>query len=60
MNYILSISNYILSISTNITYFSDLPQKDGQTLVITGGGRGIGYEAVKKFLSMGYHVILGK
>jgi len=37
----------------------NLPRKDGQTLVITGGGRGIGYEAVKKFLSMGYHVILG-
>ena len=37
----------------------NLPQKDGHTLVITGGGRGIGYEAVKKFLSMGYHVILG-
>jgi len=40
-------------------YQKNLPQKDGQTLVITGGGRGIGYEAVKKFLSMGYHVILG-
>lgn len=38
---------------------TDLPKKDGQTLVITGGGRGIGYEAVKKLLSMGFHVILG-
>lgn len=37
----------------------NLPQKNGQTLVITGGGRGIGYEAVIKFLSLGYHVILG-
>ena len=39
---------------------SDLPPKRGQTLVISGGGRGIGYEAVKKFLGLGYHVILGK
>jgi len=38
---------------------ADLPKKNGQTLVITGGGRGIGYEAVHKFLKLGYYVILG-
>ena len=42
-----------------ITIFSDLPKKNGQTLVITGGGRGIGYEAVQKLLNLGYYVILG-
>ena len=40
-------------------FFLDLPKKNGQTLVITGGGRGIGYEAVHKFLKLGYYVILG-
>lgn len=28
-------------------------------MVITGGGRGIGFEAVKKLLAAGFHVILG-
>ena len=37
----------------------DLPSQDGKTLVITGGNRGIGYEAVKVLLSLGFHVILG-
>ena len=32
---------------------------DGRTVVITGGGRGIGEEAIKKFLSYGMHVIVG-
>ena len=29
-------------------------------MIITGGNRGLGYEAVKKLLKAGYHVILGK
>ena len=29
-------------------------------MVITGGNRGIGYEAVKKLLGLGFHIILGK
>ena len=37
----------------------ELPQQSGKTLVITGGNRGIGFEALKIFLSLGYHVILG-
>ena len=37
----------------------DLPSQEGKTLVITGGNRGIGYEAVKILLSYGFHVILG-
>ena len=32
---------------------------DGRTIVITGGGRGIGEEAVKKFLAAGARVIIG-
>ena len=31
----------------------------GKTVVITGGGRGIGEEAVKKFLRLGVRVIVG-
>ena len=37
----------------------DLPSQEGKTLVITGGNRGIGYEAVKILLSYGFHIILG-
>ena len=32
---------------------------DGRTIVITGGGRGIGEEAVKKFLTAGARGIIG-
>lgn len=38
---------------------SDLPAGEGKTIVITGGNRGIGWEAVKTFLQLGYHVIIG-
>lgn len=31
----------------------------GKTLVMTGGNRGIGWEALKVMLPLGYHVILG-
>jgi len=33
--------------------------KSDRTIVITGGGRGIGEEAVRKFLKLGYKVIIG-
>jgi len=36
---------------------TDLPS--GKNLVITGGNRGLGYEAVKKLIKSGFHVILG-
>ena len=32
----------------------------GKTLVMTGGNRGIGWEALKVMLPLGYHVILGE
>jgi len=37
----------------------DYPSQAGRTVVITGGGRGIGEEAVKKFLRQGLRVIVG-
>jgi NAD(P)-dependent dehydrogenase (short-subunit alcohol dehydrogenase family) len=40
-------------------FVSDLPNQNGRNIVITGGNRGIGYEAVKKFLAAGAHVIIG-
>jgi len=38
---------------------ADYPSQAGRTVVITGGGRGIGEEAVKKFLRLGMRVIIG-
>ena len=29
-------------------------------MVITGGNKGIGYEAIKTLLPLGYHIIIGK
>ncbi len=38
---------------------AELPKGDGKIIVITGGNRGIGFEAVKVFLKLGYRVIIG-
>ena len=32
----------------------------GKTVVMTGGNRGIGWEAMKTMLPLGYHFILGE
>ena len=32
----------------------------GKNIVMTGGNRGIGWEALKVLLPVGYHVILGE
>jgi len=37
----------------------EYPDQEGKVVVITGGGRGIGEEAVKKFVSLGASVVLG-
>jgi len=36
-----------------------LPDQAGRTVVMTGGGRGIGEQAVRKLVSSGCHVIVG-
>ena len=40
----------------------DLLNQDGRgkTVVMTGGNRGIGWEALKTMLPLGYHFILGE
>ena len=44
-----------------ILYISlDLPEGNGRHIVITGGSRGIGFEAVLEFLRLGYRVTMGK
>ena len=44
------------------TFSGDVLSQDGRgkTLVMTGGNRGIGWEALKVMLPLGYHVILGE
>lgn len=36
-----------------------MPRGGGKTIVITGGNRGLGFEAIKHFLALGYNVIIG-
>ena len=38
---------------------SEIPSMVGKTIVITGGNRGIGFEAVKRLLLSGCHIIVG-
>ena len=38
---------------------TNIPSMVGKTIVITGGNRGIGFEAVKKLLVSGCHIIIG-
>lgn len=42
--------------------FSDspaMPRQDGRVAIVTGGGRGIGYEVVRHLARLGAHVIIG-
>ncbi|XP_034418152.1 dehydrogenase/reductase SDR family member on chromosome X-like [Cyclopterus lumpus] len=36
-----------------------MPRQDGKVAIVTGGGRGIGYEAVRHMAKLGAHVIIG-
>ena len=38
---------------------NQIPNMNGKTIVITGGNRGIGFEAVKRLLPYGCHIIIG-
>ncbi|XP_043986772.1 dehydrogenase/reductase SDR family member on chromosome X-like isoform X2 [Gambusia affinis] len=36
-----------------------MPRQDGKVAIVTGGGRGIGYEVVQNLARLGAHVIIG-
>ncbi|XP_072253353.1 polyprenol dehydrogenase-like isoform X1 [Leuresthes tenuis] len=36
-----------------------MPRQDGTVAIVTGGGRGIGYEVVRNLARLGVHVIIG-
>ncbi|XP_027879212.1 dehydrogenase/reductase SDR family member on chromosome X-like isoform X2 [Xiphophorus couchianus] len=36
-----------------------MPRQDGKVAIVTGGGRGIGYEVVRHLARLGAHVIIG-
>uniref|UniRef100_A0A1A8EMH6 Dehydrogenase/reductase (SDR family) X-linked n=1 Tax=Nothobranchius korthausae TaxID=1143690 RepID=A0A1A8EMH6_9TELE len=36
-----------------------MPRQDGKVAIVTGGGRGIGYEVVRHLARLGTHVIIG-
>ena len=46
---------------TSATFAEGVLSQDGRgkNIVMTGGNRGIGWEALKVMLPLGYHVILG-
>lgn len=37
-----------------------MPRQDGKVAIVTGGGRGIGYEVVRYMAELGAHVIIGR
>lgn len=36
-----------------------MPRQDGKVAIVTGGGRGIGYEVARHLVRLGTHVIIG-
>lgn len=36
-----------------------MPRQDGKVAIVTGGGKGIGYEVVRHMARLGAHVIIG-
>nr|XP_061799638.1 dehydrogenase/reductase SDR family member on chromosome X-like [Nerophis lumbriciformis] len=36
-----------------------MPRQDGKVVIVTGGGKGIGYEVVRHMAKLGAHVIIG-
>ena len=53
-----SLSNDILP-DICVSSSSVMPRQDGKVAIVTGGGRGIGYEVVRHMARLGVHVIIG-
>ena len=52
---------YNLTQTQNTQLFNiEIPKRNGDIAVITGGARGIGFEVVKMLLKCNMHVIIGK
>lgn len=58
LNFIKSVQ-YIYDIHMTLMLFLALPKRSGQTVILTGGGRGIGFEVLRKLLQLDYFVVFG-
>lgn len=51
--------HYILLICVLFYLLPVMPRQDGKVAIVTGGGKGIGFEVVRHMARLGAHVIIG-
>ncbi|KAM7407629.1 hypothetical protein PAMA_003385 [Pampus argenteus] len=57
--YLLGLEVLLVQLFSKTFKLPVMPRQDGKVAIVTGGGRGIGYEVVRHMASLGAHVIIG-
>nr|XP_019945173.1 PREDICTED: dehydrogenase/reductase SDR family member on chromosome X [Paralichthys olivaceus]XP_019945174.1 PREDICTED: dehydrogenase/reductase SDR family member on chromosome X [Paralichthys olivaceus] len=57
--YLLGLKELLVQMFTTAFRLPVMPRQDGKVAIVTGGGRGIGYEVVRHMARLGVHVIIG-
>ncbi|XP_042282558.1 dehydrogenase/reductase SDR family member on chromosome X-like [Thunnus maccoyii] len=57
--YLLGLEVLLVQLFSKTFRLPVMPRQDGKVAIVTGGGRGIGYEVVRHMARLGAHVIIG-
>ncbi|XP_069010660.1 polyprenol dehydrogenase isoform X1 [Embiotoca jacksoni] len=57
--YLLGLKVLVVQLLSGPLRLPVMPRQDGKVAIVTGGGRGIGYEVVRHMARLGAHVIIG-
>ncbi|XP_028250042.1 dehydrogenase/reductase SDR family member on chromosome X-like isoform X2 [Parambassis ranga] len=57
--YLLGLKVLLVQLFNRPSRLPVMPRQDGKVAIVTGGGRGIGYEVVRHMARLGAHVIIG-
>ncbi|XP_053183964.1 dehydrogenase/reductase SDR family member on chromosome X-like [Scomber japonicus] len=57
--YLLGLEVLLGQLFSKISRLPVMPRQDGKVAIVTGGGKGIGYEVVRHMARLGAHVIIG-
>ncbi|CAM9217326.1 unnamed protein product, partial [Lampetra planeri] len=58
--YLLGLRVLLLQLFCRRFRLPEMPRQDGKVAIVTGGGRGIGFEVVRYMAKLGAHVIIGR